>query len=284
MLFGHQIETRHEYKTFQNADGEEQSFGAGFFDKSGNGVNFEKVFEQNYVLVIVLRGEGILLDKQTGVEYSLKAGSYFQRLPNRVHSLILESDSRWCEFFVIIPATLFGILKSMNGVDSEALVGDLELTSNLVDRFVAYVDFVASVSNSMVYSLLPEVCALITDCINGVKRQSVVSEFLINAKHYLEESYNKKSDIEDYCRKNGCSYVSFRTKFKRQFGMSPYQYRIHCRMDKAVEFLCNLDHSIKDIADMLGYSTQYEFSNHFKKYFSVSPNKFRKNRLSVKNH
>lgn len=281
MLFGHEVKTRHEYKTIKNLQGKKQVFGAGFVDKTGIRVNFEKVFWEDYVLVVILRGEGVYIDEETGKKYPLKAGNYFQRFPNKVHTVILDPDSNWYEFFIAVPSSLFDLLDNMKGVNSSEIVGNIAMTSKLFDRFIAYADMVSSVSDSEIYTLLPEACAIITDCINGIEKQNVISEFMLNSKKYLEKTYNKKSDIEEYCRKNGCSYVSFRTKFKRQFGMSPYQYRIHVRMDKAVELLCNLDYSIKDIASILGYSTQYEFSNHFKKYFSISPSKFRKNRIET---
>jgi AraC-like DNA-binding protein len=71
------------------------------------------------------------------------------------------------------------------------------------------------------------------------------------------------------------SESSFRVKFLNQSGMSPGQYLIEKRLDKASHHLLESDLSISQIADTLGYPDIFSFSKQFKKFRGTSPLNFR---------
>jgi ABC-type sugar transport system ATPase subunit len=72
------------------------------------------------------------------------------------------------------------------------------------------------------------------------------------------------------------SYDNFRRKFKNQTGLSPNQYFIKLKVEKAKELLLFTDLEIKEIAESLGFSDPYYFSRVFKEWEGSSPVKFRK--------
>jgi AraC family transcriptional regulator len=57
--------------------------------------------------------------------------------------------------------------------------------------------------------------------------------------------------------------------------MTPYQYVIKCRIDRAKELLLfRQDCSIADVALQVRVASQSQFTKHFKKWVGTTPKKF----------
>ena len=65
--------------------------------------------------------------------------------------------------------------------------------------------------------------------------------------------------------------------FKEETGESPINYLIKIRLEKAKDILLkDVNSSIKNIANQVGYEDAYHFSKLFKKYYGISPLHYRK--------
>lgn len=73
----------------------------------------------------------------------------------------------------------------------------------------------------------------------------------------------------------GMSYSAFRSLFRETMQESPHQYLQRTRMDLARQLLTNPKLRIKEIAQMMHFSSEYYFSNFFRKRAGVSPTEFR---------
>ena len=94
---------------------------------------------------------------------------------------------------------------------------------------------------------------------------------------YLNLFYSENICISDLAKNNGMSRESFSRLFKREAGLSPYQYLTNLRINKARLLLCGTDHSIKYIALNVGFKDQYQFSRLFKQWNKLSPSLYRNN-------
>ena len=62
--------------------------------------------------------------------------------------------------------------------------------------------------------------------------------------------------------------------FKAYTGMTPYQYCIHAKINRAKEILSSGESSVKEIAWRVGFDDQYYFSRLFKKKTGSSPSQW----------
>ena len=63
--------------------------------------------------------------------------------------------------------------------------------------------------------------------------------------------------------------------FKRYWHVSPSQYIMRLKLNKAANLLLTTDEKIKDIAEEIGFENQYHFSKNFKQFHGRSPKHYR---------
>jgi len=80
----------------------------------------------------------------------------------------------------------------------------------------------------------------------------------------------------EVAKKLGLSYESFRKRFREVVGFAPGRFHLDSRIDSAAALLHQGKHSIKEIADLLGFCDEFYFSRCFKRRFGTAPRAFRR--------
>ncbi|WP_165228066.1 AraC family transcriptional regulator [Aquisphaera insulae] len=80
-------------------------------------------------------------------------------------------------------------------------------------------------------------------------------------------------------RRAGLSVPQFSAVFRRQTGMTPVNYFIHLKVQRACALLDVEGLAIAEVARAVGYDDPYYFSRIFRKVMGVSPRDFRKQRF-----
>ncbi len=94
---------------------------------------------------------------------------------------------------------------------------------------------------------------------------------------YLEEHYAERISLDQIAENMYLSPFYISKLFKAEIGKSPIQYLIQIRMEKAKELLeREVDLSVSEVAEQVGYDDMYHFSKLFKKAYGISPSKVRK--------
>ena len=65
--------------------------------------------------------------------------------------------------------------------------------------------------------------------------------------------------------------------FKARFGISPKNFILQVRINRAKELLASTDMKINDIALKVGFLSQQRFNDAFKRLENLTPLKYRKN-------
>jgi AraC-like DNA-binding protein len=100
-------------------------------------------------------------------------------------------------------------------------------------------------------------------------------EKINQAKKYIEKNYYKNLTIEEIAKSINISPFYFSRIFKSYTNISPYQYLLNIRVEKAKEFLKNSSNSISIIAYELGFSDQSHFNRVFKALTTLTPYEYK---------
>lgn len=95
-----------------------------------------------------------------------------------------------------------------------------------------------------------------------------------NLSEFMLLNFDKPLSIEDYAFLTGRSISTFRRDFKRQFSISPKNWLISRRLEKAENLLLSTSLSISQISLEAGYENASHFISAFGKQYGISPKQF----------
>lgn len=101
------------------------------------------------------------------------------------------------------------------------------------------------------------------------------AELVGTAKEFIEASFDKAVTVDDMAKSVNLSASYFSKIFKDATNLSPYDYLLSVRLEKAKELLHKTDYSVSEIAYRTGFNSDANFISFFKKQTGLSPLKFR---------
>ena len=102
------------------------------------------------------------------------------------------------------------------------------------------------------------------------------SERIYQVEKYFQFHYSDNFDLEEILRQFGMSLRTFYREWKIAFSVSPAQYLLNLRMQKACRLLRDADLRIYEIANLCGYCNELYFSRVFKSANGMTPAAWRK--------
>ncbi|MEN8127224.1 MAG: AraC family transcriptional regulator [Planctomycetota bacterium] len=106
--------------------------------------------------------------------------------------------------------------------------------------------------------------------------QEFVPHTILEAKIYIDNNPELSHSLENLAELSGYSVPHFCVLFKKYFGEPPVKYANQARMDHAAYLLRDLNLTISQISDRLGFGDLFHFSKRFKKRFGLSPRQMRR--------
>lgn len=91
----------------------------------------------------------------------------------------------------------------------------------------------------------------------------------------MHERYAENLSIEQYAKMANLSPGRFTHLFTGMTGISPKQYLLHIKLERAIELLSDTNLSVAQIAELVGVSDSNYFSRIFKKHTGHSPGFYR---------
>ena len=208
--------------------------------------------------------------------HELKPGTIILRFPNEQFSIYRSND--YVEFSIALPSEFGTLIK--NYYTKTIHILEFELTKQLLAYFKYLFDLSRSNSNEKLLNSAFEMFKFIIGICSDKKHEKYLPDnnFSEQSCDLLKKSINSTSPGIYTAQKMGIGYESFRKKFKQIMNLSPKQYIMQLKFEKAANMILN-DYSIKETAFELGYSEIPAFSRQFKKYHNNSPSEYRqKNR------
>jgi AraC family transcriptional regulator len=101
---------------------------------------------------------------------------------------------------------------------------------------------------------------------------------------YIDRNLDRDITIQGLAQHARVSISIFAHAFKKEIGISPYQFILQQRLDRSKQLLIDKDTklSISKIAQMCGFSNASAFTNRFRQKEGMSPSKYRSHHFQVK--
>ncbi|WP_413827414.1 helix-turn-helix domain-containing protein [Methanobrevibacter sp. UBA313] len=99
---------------------------------------------------------------------------------------------------------------------------------------------------------------------------------ILRAKKYLDENYKVPFNLQKVSDISGLNKYYFIKKFKEELKVSPYNYLLHLKIEKAKNMIIQERKTLTEISFELGFSTQSHFISQFKKIVGITPGEFKK--------
>lgn len=93
---------------------------------------------------------------------------------------------------------------------------------------------------------------------------------------YINQNLSEDLSLQTIATHIGFSQYYFCRLFKESTGLTPYQYIIQQRIERAKQLLVQDNHSIVDVALQVGFANQSHFCQRFRRITGVSPRTYRR--------
>ncbi len=94
---------------------------------------------------------------------------------------------------------------------------------------------------------------------------------------YLDRHYAEPVSLPGLAAIASLSVRQLNEVFRDSLGMTPHQYLVETRMQRAWQLLVDSDLQVGDVAHRVGYTSQAAFSDRFRRHFGQAPRYFRRN-------
>jgi len=97
-----------------------------------------------------------------------------------------------------------------------------------------------------------------------------------SVRHYIDQHYKENITLDLLAEKVSINKYYMAHAFKQEYGVSPINYMIACRIREGKRLLAETDISLSQIAAVLGFSSSSYFSQRFRSAEGISPTEYRK--------
>lgn len=97
------------------------------------------------------------------------------------------------------------------------------------------------------------------------------------AKEYLYTNYNNNISLEELAEYACLSVTHLLRTFRQAFHVTPHQFLVQIRLQRAKDLLKNTDYPVNEIVNMVGFDCPSSFIRLFKDRFQTTPLKYRQN-------
>jgi AraC-like DNA-binding protein len=101
-------------------------------------------------------------------------------------------------------------------------------------------------------------------------------ERIADAVALMRSAIDERWTVSMLARRVGLSRPAFARRFVADRGVSPLRYLARERMQHAAELLRRTDWNLAEIAERVGYDSQFAFNRAFKRHHHQSPGAFRR--------
>ncbi len=241
--------------------------------------SFGPAVRDHYLIHFILDGRGVFSKGSTHLE--LKKGQGFFIEPNEVTYYQADASQPWRYAWIGFNGTKAEEYMKLAGLSSSSFVFNCSNRKLIEKYFVQMLENKRHTIDSEI-RLNGLLYLIISDLIKNSNSFELSGGTLNMAEHYVKKAieyiqgnYSRNMSVAEISEYIGLDRSYFGSVFRNIVNVSPQQFLLHFRINKACELLIKSSISIGDISRSVGYGDQLLFSKTFKKIKGVSPKEYR---------
>ncbi len=244
--------------------------------------NYFPSIRDYFTIHYITHGSGFLyLEKRT---IELKAGDIFIIIPNQTQKYLPSSSTPWSYYWVGLQGTIIDKVMILLGINANK-----PYIRGEKDRYIA--DLFEQITDSFIKSnflhLKPlAYCELLLSYL--IEKNVSVSKIVLSqkqlhikeAQEFISCNYKQQFTVKELAASLNLNSNYLSNIFNEVLNISTKQYIINYRIQKACEFLETNNYSVKEVAELVGYSDSMHFSKEFKRIKKISPLQYKKKNIT----
>ena len=235
-----------------------------------------------YILHFICEGKGVF--KCNGNTYSLSKGDVFLVKPDTKVFYKADDNVPWSYVWVGFQGVKAETYLLYAGYEEDIVTGhydDTTLIFTYVQQMLLSKQLTHANELKREAALLQILAALMEIRRNNLPKEDTYDYpykiYVNQAVDYIQRNFKNNIRINDLAGYIGIDRSYLTNIFKNVMNVSPQEYLLKYRMEKAEMLLKNSDNKINTVAALVGYSDPLSFSKMFKKCKGVSPTEYREN-------
>ena len=233
---------------------------------------------QEYQINYITEGSGIF--ETSTDQFQVVPGSILILRPGIWHRYKPDSDTGWNEHYLGFNGDFCSSIFREGFFQASKPVLYVGFQENLLKLFFEIIQLVKDEKAGHHQVTASNTILMLSKILSIVRNQEFagksIERTIRKACLYLRENLGTNVNIEKLAKDQHVGYSYFRQMFRKYTGISPTQYHLSIRMQKAKDLLASTEESFKEIAASLGFESYFYFSRIFKDKTGQSPMEFRK--------
>lgn len=242
------------------------------------GYSYGPAVRSQYLIHYIIDGEGSYTVNNT--TYKLKKNQGFLICPNVLTYYEADKDNPWSYMWVGFNGVKAQTYLNYANLNEENLIFEYSKDDSLKDYISEMLklkerDYSNELKlEGLLYFFMSKLAEVRKDTLNQKVYKST-ELYLEKSVEFIENNYSNNIKINDIASYIGINRSYLTHIFKKNINMSPQEFLVNYKIDKACELLKNTDLSIKAVAGSVGYLDPLTFSKIFKKITGDNPKGYR---------
>lgn len=238
---------------------------------------------QEYQLNYITEGSGIF---ETGTDqFQVVPGSMLILRPGMWHRYKPDPKTGWNEHYIGFSGDFCSHLFHEGFFQAGKPVMYVGFQESLLKLFFEIIQQVKDEKTGHQQVAAANTILMLGKILSVVRNQEFagksIERIIRKACLHFRENLDTNVNIETLAKELHVGYSYFRQMFRKYTGISPTQYHLSLRIQKAKDLLVSTDQSFKEIAIDLGFESYFYFSRIFKDKTGKSPMEFRKDHRQI---
>lgn len=232
-----------------------------------------------FQLLFIVSGSGSF-ESTHSPRTQISAGTIILLFPGEWHNYSYSPDTGWDEYWVgfdgvnvrnMMKSSFFNLSSPVFkvGIDDEFI--------SFYKSIIEYAEREASGYQQVASSIVRHMLGLLFfKNQNSLFSDKEVVEKINQARIIIRDNISNQISPAQVAEQLGLGYSWFRKAFKKYAGISPAQFQLQIRLQRAKDLLLNTNLSISEIAYELTFDTPGQFSTFFRQKAGMTPKEFRR--------